>query len=139
MTGSSDLTGAARASYDFMTEPATVRELPTRGIPPREALEELSLATVEVASAAVAGDRAHALEWIPVCESWNRRLVVGTYLRRGRLSDFHLAKSRLLEERLEELEHAAEDAPREEVRDRALAASRAFQYVSRAWTTEPLD
>ena len=107
--------------------------------PPKEALEELSLATVEVASAAVAGDRAHALEWIPVCESWNRRLVVGTYLRRGRLSDFHLAKSRLLEERLEELEHAAEDAPQGEVRERALAASRAFQYVSRAWTTEPLD
>jgi len=102
--------------------------------PPGEALEELSLATVEVASAAVSGDRAHALEWIPVCESWNRRLVVGTYLRRRRVSDFHLAK-----ERLEELEHAVEDAPRGEVRDRALATSRAFQFVSRAWTTEPLD
>ncbi len=39
MTGSSDLRGSARAAYDFMTEPATVRELPPQGIPPREALE----------------------------------------------------------------------------------------------------
>jgi len=106
---------------------------------PHQALQELSQATTEVASAAVAGDRAHALEWIPVCEGWNRRLVVGTYLRRWAVSDYHLAKSRLLEERLEELEHAAEDAAETDLRDAALAASRAFLRVSRAWTTEALD
>jgi uncharacterized membrane protein YraQ (UPF0718 family) len=107
--------------------------------PPEQVLGELSLATTEVASAAVSGDGDHALDWIPVCESWNRRLVVGTYLRRWRVSDYHLAKSRLLAERLEELEHAIEDDPPEEVREHALAASRAYLLLSAAWKAEPLD
>jgi uncharacterized membrane protein YraQ (UPF0718 family) len=107
--------------------------------PPEQVLGELSLATTEVASAAVSGDRDHALDWIPVCESWNRRLVVGTYLRRWRVSDYHLAKSRLLQDRLEELEHAVEDDPPEEVREHALAASRAYLLLSSAWKSQPLD
>ena len=107
--------------------------------PPEQVLGELSLATTEVASAAVSGDREHALDWIPVCESWNRRLVVGTYLRRWRVSDYHLAKSRLLQDRLEELEHAVEDDPPEEVREHALAASRAYLLLSSAWKSQPLD
>ena len=107
--------------------------------PPSEVLEELSVARTEVASAAISGNREHALHWIPVCESWNRRLVVGTYLRRWRVSDYHLMKSRLFQDRLEELEHAVEDDGPDEIREHALAASRAFMLLSQAYRLEPLD
>ncbi|MFM9194405.1 MAG: permease [Planctomycetia bacterium] len=107
---------------------------------PTEVLEELSIASTEVASAAISGNREHALHWIPVCEGWSRRLVVGTYLRRWRVSDYHLMKARLFEDRLEELEHAVEDGDSpEEVREHALAASRAFRFLSMAYRSEPLD
>jgi uncharacterized membrane protein YraQ (UPF0718 family) len=107
---------------------------------PSEVLEELSIANTEVASAAISGNREHALHWIPVCESWNRRLVVGTYLRRWRVSDYHLMKSRLFEDRLEELEHAVEDGDDpDDIREHALAASRAFRFLSRAYRSEMLD
>jgi hypothetical protein len=108
--------------------------------PPSEVLEELSVARTEVASAAISGNREHAMHWIPVCESWNRRLVVGTYLRRWKVSDYHLTKARLLQDRLEELEHAVEDGDDpEDVREHALAASRAFMLLSQAYRSEPLD
>jgi uncharacterized membrane protein YraQ (UPF0718 family) len=107
---------------------------------PAEVLEELSIANTEAASAAISGNREHALHWIPVCESWNRRLVVGTYLRRWRVSDYHRMKSRLFEDRLEELEHAVEDGDSpDDVREHALAASRAFRFLSQAYRSEPLD
>lgn len=107
---------------------------------PKNALEELSTARIEVASAAMSGNRERALQWIPVCEGWNRRLVVGTYLRRWRVSDYHRMKSRLLQDRLEELEHAVEDGDdQEEVREHALAMSRAFRLTSQAFRSEMLD
>jgi hypothetical protein len=107
---------------------------------PGEVLEELAVARTEAASAAISGNREHALHWIPVCEGWNRRLVVGTYLRRWKVSDYHLMKSRLFQDRLEELEHAVEDgdAP-DDVREHAIAASRAFMLLSQAFRSETLD
>ena len=108
--------------------------------PPSEVLEELSVARTEAASAALIGKREHALHWIPVCESWNRRLVVGTYLRRWKVSEYHLMKSRLLQDRLEELEHAVEDGDGpDEIREHALSAARAFRLLSQAYRSEPLD
>jgi hypothetical protein len=107
---------------------------------PREALEELSIARGEAASAAISGNREHALHWIPVCEGWNRRLVVGTYLRRWKVSDYHLMKSRLVQDRLEELEHAIEDNDDpEEIHEHAIAVSRAFMFLSQAYRSEPLE
>jgi hypothetical protein len=107
--------------------------------PPSEVLEELSVARTEAASAAISGKQEHALHWIPVCESWNRRLVVGTYLRRWRVSDYHLMKSRLFQDRLEELEHAVEDDGPDDIREHALSAARAFRLLSQAYRSEPLD
>ena len=108
--------------------------------PPREALEELSIARGEAASAAISGNREHALHWIPVCEGWNRRLVVGTYLRRWKVSDYHRMKARLMQDRLEEMEHAIEDNDdREEIHEHAIAMSRAFMFLSHAYRSEPLE
>jgi uncharacterized membrane protein YraQ (UPF0718 family) len=108
--------------------------------PPAEVLPELSAACVEVAHAALTGSREHAEEWIPVSENWIRRLVVGCYLRHGRVSDYHLAKARLLETRLEELEHAIEDGDdAESLRRAALDVSRAHGLVAAAFREERID
>jgi hypothetical protein len=42
---------------------------------PAKVLEELSIATTEVASVAIRGNHEHALHWIAVCEGWSRRLL----------------------------------------------------------------
>lgn len=108
--------------------------------PVATALDELSTANAEAVTAAFSGDAQRALEWIPICESWNRRLVVGSYLRHRRVSDYHLAKSRLLQDRLEELEHALEDGdPAADVRRHSLDVSRAFRFLSAAFRAVPID
>ena len=107
---------------------------------PQETLEELSIANTEATVAALSGDRGSAEHWIPICESWSKRLVVGTYLRRFRVSDYHLQKATMYQNRLEELEHLVEDGEdREAIRRQALAVSRAYSLLTRAFRHEPLD
>jgi uncharacterized membrane protein YraQ (UPF0718 family) len=108
--------------------------------PPEEVLPELSNANIEVAHAAITGSREHAEQWIPVSENWIRRLVVGCYLRHGRVSDYHRAKARLYENRLEELEHAIEDGDDpESLKRAALDVSRAYRFVAAAFRQERID
>ncbi|MFO1044465.1 MAG: permease [Planctomycetaceae bacterium] len=104
---------------------------------PIETLEELKLAKTEALSAALSGKTENALHWIPVCESWNRRLQVGTYLRRGRLSEYHRMKARVFQERLEELEHMISDHdPIDEIRKQVSDTSRSFGRLSFAFREE---
>jgi uncharacterized membrane protein YraQ (UPF0718 family) len=76
--------------------------------PAAEVLPELSDANIEVAHAAMTGDTARAMQAIPLAENWTRRLLVGCYLREGRVSEADLAVVRGYEMRLEELEDAIE-------------------------------
>lgn len=104
---------------------------------PAEALEELKLANTEVLSAALSGKSEVALHWIPICEGWNRRLQVGTYLRYGRLSDYHRMKARVFQERLEVLEHMITDRdPLDEIRKQVADTSRTFGRLSSAFHEE---
>lgn len=104
---------------------------------PSETLEELSLAKTEALSAALSGKSEHALHWIPICESWNRRLQVGTYLRFWRLSNYHRMKARVFQDRLEDLEHMVQDHdPPEEIRKHVADTSRAFARLSIAYREE---
>ena len=104
---------------------------------PAETLEELNLAKTEALSAALSGKSEQALHWIPICETWNRRLQVGAYLRRGQLSDYHLLKSRLFQDRLEELEHMVTDHdPIDVIRIQVTDTSRAFSRLSAAFRDE---
>lgn len=105
--------------------------------PAAEVLPELADANIEVSHAALSGGREHAQHWIPVCENWTRRLIVGTYLRHGKVSDYHLAKARLYETRLEELEHAIEDGEdADSLRRRSLDTARAHGLLARAFREE---
>lgn len=104
---------------------------------PDETLEELTLSQTEVLSAAIAGHREQALQWIPVSEGWIRRLQVGTYLRYGRLSDYHRMKARVLGDKIEDLEHMLENGdPSEKIRTHVASISRAQGRLSRAFREE---
>ena len=103
---------------------------------PAETLEELNLAKVEALSAAISGNKEHALHWIPICESWNRRLQVGAYLRHGRLSDYHRMKARVFADKLELLEHAVGEGDRDEAKQFATAASTAYSRLRVAFSEE---
>ncbi len=104
---------------------------------PDEALEELGVAKTEALQAALSGNAPHALHWIPLCQSWNRRLEVGAYLRHGSLSDYHRAKARSFRDHLEELEHMVENRdPVEVVRKKVAATSASYGRLSRAFREE---
>ncbi len=103
---------------------------------PAETLEELNLVKVEALSAAMSGNAEHALHWIPICESWNRRLQVGAYLRHGRLSDYHRMKAHVFADKLEFLEHAVGEGDRDEARQYAMAAQNAYSRLRVAFSED---
>lgn len=107
---------------------------------PAETLEELNLAKTEALSSALSGKTEQALHWIPICEGWNRRLQVGTYLRYWKLSDYHRMKCRVFQDRLEDLEHMVQEHPApDEVRKQVADTSRAFARLALAYREELTD
>jgi len=72
---------------------------------PQEALEELRVASVESQVAAISGNSELCLHWIPMCEGWNKRLIVGIYLRNWTVDEGLLAVSKQFATELEALEH----------------------------------
>jgi len=104
---------------------------------PDETIEELNLAKTEALSAATTGNKGHALHWLPICHGWNRRLQVGTYLRYGYLSEYHRMKSRVFEDRMEELTHMVENGDDPEIIHKQVAAvGRAFGRMAVAYREE---
>lgn len=104
---------------------------------PEESLEELNLAKTEALGSALSGEYPHALHWIPICESWNRRLQVGAYLRHGHLSDYHRMKARVFRDKLELLEHMVEDHdPPEAIRHQVATTTRVFSRLAAAYRQE---
>lgn len=98
-----------------------------------ESIEELRLANSEAMDGAMTRHAGHAEHWIPLCQSWNRRLLVGMYLRSGTVSDYVRMKSKIYRDQLELLEHMVEDEdPPEELRRQALTSTRAYLALSRA-------
>ncbi len=104
---------------------------------PKETLEELRVANTEAFSAANSGNKGNAKHWIPICEGWNRRLLVGVYLRKWKVGDQQLATSRTYADRLEELEHLVEDGAESSViRAKVSEASAAAREMSRAFSEQ---
>jgi hypothetical protein len=92
--------------------------------PSKEALDQISNAQTETLAAAIAGDRKHAEHWIPIYADWLRKLQVGVYLRTWHLSDYQRMKAKLVEDRLELLEHELADGDTKEVNALVAAISR---------------
>ncbi|MDO7714488.1 MAG: hypothetical protein MUP93_06395 [Pirellulales bacterium] len=72
---------------------------------PEEALEELRVASIESSTAALSKNTQLCLHWIPICEGWNKRLIVGIYLREWAVHEDILARSTQYEKEIEDLEH----------------------------------
>jgi uncharacterized membrane protein YraQ (UPF0718 family) len=83
--------------------------------PADEALEQIANAQIETLAAAVSGDRKHAEHWIPIYTDWIRKLEVGVYLRTGHVSEYQRMKAKLVEDRLELLDHELADGDTKEV------------------------
>lgn len=75
---------------------------------PKEVLEEMRLARVEVLSGVTSGDYERALHWIPIVEEWSRKLEVGYAMRHFELRPYQQMQAYLLRKKLELLEHASE-------------------------------
>jgi len=102
-----------------------------------ETIEELKIAKTEALAAALSRDVDAAEHWISITQSWNRRLQVGVYLRRWELSPYHRMKSRILEDRLEELDHMLENEdPQESVSAQISAVSQATVRLINAYREE---
>jgi len=108
---------------------------------PKEALEELRVATIEATSAALGGNGEACLHWIPICEGWNRRLIVGMYLRRIHVSDELLQKSSKFAATAEDLEHMFEDHRhfKSSIRRSAISVDQARTALTQAVKADTSD
>lgn len=101
--------------------------------PPSEIFEEMRIINTEVASAASSQDWDTALYWIPVYDDWTRKLQVSMFLRGEELTPYRRAKSNILRDKLELLEHEVEDQEVEESREIGMAVARAFGRMRTAY------
>lgn len=83
---------------------------------PEVICEEMTIAKTEALSGALSGNKSHSKYWIEIYDDWTRKLEVGVYLRKLKLSEYHHWKAQLLREKLELLAHEIEDEEHEEVR-----------------------
>jgi uncharacterized membrane protein YraQ (UPF0718 family) len=79
-----------------------------------EIFAEMRIVNTELCSAAAQGDWDTGLYWVPIHEDWLRKLRVSGYLRRQDISRYQEMKIKIVEERIELLEHALEEKEKEE-------------------------
>ncbi len=72
---------------------------------PEECLKQISHVRAETLSAARTGAPDHAMFWIPRWDEWSRRLEVGTFIRRGKVTPYQRMQGYLIRKKLETLEH----------------------------------
>ncbi|QDT35387.1 permease [Thalassoglobus polymorphus] len=104
--------------------------------PPEDVLEEMRIAKAEALGSALSGDETHSKYWMEICDDWSRKLEVGTFLRDGKLSDYHRIKARIFREQLELLEHEVEDNEPEEVRKLVAKIGRTQLRLASAFSNE---
>ena len=104
--------------------------------PPEVVLKEMFIAKGEALQSAMTGDVKHSTKWIKIYAEWSRKLEVGTFIRRGEVSDYHHWKARLLREQLELLEHEVEDGHNEQARAWVAKINRTHARLSRAFSDE---
>ena len=103
---------------------------------PVECIEAMGDSRTGCLSAALTMDHTETKYWSECYDDWTRKLEVGTYLRHGRLSDYHQWKARLLRDQLELLEHEVEDGDREFVLELIAKLSRSSSRLRRAYVEE---
>jgi hypothetical protein len=100
--------------------------------PPAETLEQMKHANLDVSEANL-GRWDLAIRGIEAQTSWSRSLEVGTFIRTGKLSEYHRIKAQILRDRLEHLRHAVEDQDPVEVKRLVRECSIAYRRLGRAF------
>jgi len=94
--------------------------------PPEVALKDLSIAKIEVYSAAISGEHEAAEESIDWCADLTRRLEVGVYIREFHLSEQRRQLTKSIRDLLEQLDHAIDEGDdQEQVQTLAMAVTKA--------------
>ncbi|MEM0926930.1 MAG: permease, partial [Planctomycetota bacterium] len=75
---------------------------------PDECLKEIRFIRGEVISSVRSGDVEHAKFWVPQWDEWTRRMEVGAFLRRGKVTPYQRMQGFLLRQKLDVLEHELE-------------------------------
>ena len=104
--------------------------------PPDVVLKEMYIAKGEALNGALTGDQEHASYWIDIYDDWSRKLEVGTFIRKGSVSEYHHWKARLLREQLELMEHAIEDADIQQTRLWVAKLQRTHTRLQLAFSNE---
>lgn len=98
--------------------------------PPRqEILEEMRLVNGELGAAGTSQSWETIEYWLPVQESWSRKLEVSMYLRGQEFGPYERAKLSLLRDKLDLLRHAAEDRDKEAAHQASMAMTRAYSRM----------
>jgi uncharacterized protein len=103
---------------------------------PREVLNEIREVNIRIGSAAVSGDWDTIDYWIPVNEDWAHKLTVAGYLRWQPPTRFQEMQKRIFLDKLERLEHAAEDRDSETARRLGLELQTAFRRLKESYLRE---
>ena len=70
-----------------------------------ECLKQIGFVRGEALPAARSGKVEHAMFWIPRLDEWSRRLEVGAFIRRGKVTPYQRMQGYLIRKKLETLEH----------------------------------
>ena len=73
-------------------------------------MKEIRYMRADVITAARSGDADHAKFWIPRWDEWSRRLEVGTFIRRGKVTPYQRMQGYLIRKKLETLEHELDES-----------------------------
>jgi uncharacterized membrane protein YraQ (UPF0718 family) len=103
--------------------------------PTLETLEQMQAANLDVHEARLARWET-AMRGIEAQTAWSRSLEVGTFLRTGRLSEYHRVKAQILRDRLEHLRHAVEDQDLESAKHLVRQADIAYRRLARAYRSD---
>ncbi len=100
-------------------------------LPRDEILEEMRLANVELGAAGTSQAWDTLQYWLPIQDSWSRKLEVSLFIRGEAVGPYEKAKMKLLRSKLDLLRHAAEDNDPQATSGAALAMSRAYSRLRR--------
>lgn len=106
--------------------------------PPREEImAEMRIANVEIGSAATSQSWDTVEYWLPIQDSWTRKLEVSMFLRLQEYGPFEQGKMSILRDKLDLLKHAAEDKDPEEAHQAAMAMTKAYSRLREAVVGDP--
>lgn len=137
---------SSRGSYDVVLSPMTLGLITLAGLlalsvlgcfvyypPPSDIFEEMRIINTEVTIAATTQDWETALYWIPIYDDWTRKLQVSMFLRGDPPSRYFRAKSKVVLDKLEWLEHELEDRETELARELAWELQTAYRRLRSAY------